>query len=126
MTGERLAKDRLITLAIEAVTAMRVPRTNDMIAHLDGPNIPTNGFDDSCALVTQHDGKRIRQRALDRFEIGVTQPCGPDTYQHVVGLEVCHVERVDRKRSVDAVQNGGSEFHDLDTRTIEWLRSVFR
>ena len=112
MAGERLAEDRLITLAIETVTAVRVPRTDDVIAYLDGRYIATNSFDDSRSLVTQHDGKRIRQRALDRFEIGVTQACGPDTHQHVARLEVCHVERVDRQRRVDAVQNGGSELHD--------------
>ena len=113
IAAERLAQDRQIALAVEAVTAVRVPRADDVVAGLDLRDFAAHGFDDACAFVTQHDRQRIGKRALDHFEIGVTEAARADAHQHIAGAERCHLQRLDGERLVDLVEDGGLEFHRL-------------
>src|SRR4029450_4023000 len=82
--GERLfTQNWQIAVAIEAVSAMRIPRQHDVIAFAIRPNISADLLDDPCCLMTEHDRHRVAQGALDHLEIGVAEPCSSDANQHV-------------------------------------------
>jgi hypothetical protein len=105
------AEDRQIALAVEAVAAVRIPRADDMVARPDGRHVAAHRFDDTGALVTEHDGQRIREGARHHFEIGVAQAAGPEPHEDVVGAERAHLQGFDDERLVDVVQHSRVESH---------------
>ena len=113
IAGERLAQDRQVALAVEAVSAVRIPGKNHVVAGLHLRDFAAHSLDDPGALVAEHDRQRIRERTLDDFEIGVAQPAGLDLHQHVGRRKCRHLQRVERHRLLDLVQHRRAELHEM-------------
>src|SRR5262245_19417741 len=73
VTREGLAQDRLIAVAIEAVSAGRIPRRNNLVTRPDKGDGAADILDRAGSLVTEHDGERISKFTLDHLEIGVAE-----------------------------------------------------
>ena len=110
MEGERLAQDRLVALAIEAVAAMRVPGADDVIARRDVGDVLADRLDHARAFVAEHDRHRIGERAVDHLEVGVAEAARHDPHQHVAALQPIDPRAADLERPADRRQDRGVEF----------------
>jgi len=109
IAAERLAQNGQVALAVETVAAMRIPRTDDMVAGTDLRDLVTDRFDDARTLVPEHDRQRVRERTLNHFEIGVAQTARTYAHEHIRRRERRHGQRLDREGRVDLVEDGGLE-----------------
>jgi len=65
-------------------------------------------FDDACRFVPKHDRKRIAQRSLDHFQIGMTKPGRTNPHQHVGRLQARCGNGFDRQRRLRRMQYCGA------------------
>src|SRR5690606_39214763 len=111
VAGERLAQDRLIAIAVKAVSAVRVPRCDDMVADVHSPDLFSDGFDDACTLVSEHDRHRVAEAAFDDLEVGVAESARAIPDQDVGGSEAVEGDVFDSQRLADAMKYCSLEFH---------------
>jgi hypothetical protein len=71
-----LAQDRQVAIAIEAMSAMRIPGEDDPLALARLGDAGAHVLDHACRLVAEHDWHRIAKRAIDDFEVGVAESGG--------------------------------------------------
>src|SRR5690349_7060330 len=114
--GEGLAQDRLVTLAVEAMAAMRVPRADDVVASLHRGHILAHRLDHAGALVAEDDRHRIGERSLDHLEVGVAQARRHDAHQHVAALQLGDARAAHLERLLHRGQDGSVEVdHQLNS-----------
>jgi hypothetical protein len=70
------------------------------------------GLDDARPFMAQDDWQRVGQRALDDFQVGVTETAGTKTYQDIVRAKGAERDALDGERPAYLVQDGGAKVHD--------------
>ncbi len=111
MPCEWLAQDRLVALAIEAMSAVRVPRAHHVIARCDLRDGAAHTFDDARAFVAEHDRQGIDEAALHDLEIGVAKAARTDAHQDVEWFEWGQQDLLDRQGLIDRVKDRRFELH---------------
>src|SRR5207245_404212 len=106
---EDFTEDRLIAVAVEAMTAARVPRADDVITGSHQRHAGADGLHQAGALVAEHDRHGIDELTLDHLEVGVAETAGPELHQHVVGPERLQRQTLDDEGLADLVEHGGPE-----------------
>ncbi len=83
-----------------------------MIARPRQRHRDADGLDDARSLMAQDDWQWVGQRALDDFQVGVTETAGTQAHQDVVRAKGAERDALDGKRPTYLVQDGGAEVHD--------------
>ena len=82
----RAAQERLVAHAVEAAAAVRHERHHHVVAGLDVGDALADLFDHARAFVAEHERQRMRDRAVERGEIGVADAGRGHLDPDLVGL----------------------------------------